>query len=69
MLRYHNKKSHNLMFNHCDQRRIQDFPDGGDDTNLLFGRMLAENCRIMKEIGQKGGRESVRPLGSANGDT
>ena len=34
--------------------------------NLLFGKILAENCMKMKEIGSRGGCASLAPPGSAN---
>ena len=45
------------------QGRIQDFPGRGANPweaneNLLFGKIVAENCMKMKEIGRRGG---VRP--------
>ena len=44
------------------QWRIQDFPDRGAPTpkmlikSILFGKISAENCMKMKEIGQEGER-------------
>ena len=57
-----------------DQWRIQDFPDARrqplslGQKNLLLGKIFAENCMKMKEIGQKGveGSASLAPFGSAN---
>ena len=56
---------------HCIAAALQwgipDFPEGStnpsEDVNLLFGKIIAENCIKMKEIGPKG-TSLVPPLGS-----
>ena len=54
------------------QWRIQDFPDRGAPTpkmlmkSILFGKISAENCMKMKEIGQEGERLPSAHFGSAN---
>ena len=46
---------------------IQDFPDGGANPcawskNQILGKIFAQNCMKMKEIGPRGGVPSAAPL-------
>ena len=50
----------------CDMGHHRNFRQGEGDINLLFGKVLAENCIKMKGIGGLGGGVPGIPLGSAN---
>ena len=45
----------------CDMRHHR-FRRGEGGINLLFGKVLAENCIKMKEIGGRGGASLASPL-------
>ena len=54
-----------------EQWRIQDFPEGGTNSQssiFLPFFLPAENCMKMNEFGARGGYHLLRPLGSANVD-